>query len=138
MQKKRAGKPRNLPALSRLEQRIMGIVWKLGECSSAEVIAENNREHPRAETTVRTVLSNLRRKGYVELVPTIERQHRFRPAVSQDEVGRASLKDLIAGLFAGSPRRALMYLIKEEDIADEDIEVLWKAIQERKRRENAP
>jgi predicted transcriptional regulator len=138
MSKGSARKLENLPPLSRLEQRIMGIVWALGECSSAEVIAENNKQRPRAETTIRTVLTNLRRKGYLELVPTIERQHRFRPAVTQEEVGRQSLKDLVAGLFAGSPRQALMYLIKDEEINDDDIKALRKTLQERKRRENKP
>ncbi|HUW61476.1 MAG TPA: BlaI/MecI/CopY family transcriptional regulator [Candidatus Bathyarchaeia archaeon] len=123
-----------LTPLSRLEQRVMGIVWKLGECSSAEVIAENNKRHPRAETTIRTVLTNLRHKGYLELVPTTERQHCFRATVSQESVGRQSLREIIGGLFAGSPRRALMYMVEDDAIDETDLEVLRKAIEERKRR----
>jgi predicted transcriptional regulator len=116
----------------------MGIVWKLGECSSSEVIAENNKRDPRAETTIRTVLTNLREKGYVELVPTVERQFRFRPSATQEDIGRQSLKDLVSRLFGDSPRQALMYLINDEDISDEDIEVLRKQIDERKRKGGQP
>ena len=128
----------NLPPLSRLEQRIMGIVWKLCECSSAEVIAEHNKRDPRAETTIRTVLTNLREKGYVELVPTVERQHRFRPTTTQEDVGRQLLKDLVSGLFGGSSRQALMYLINDDTISDDDIESLRKLINERKRKGGHP
>ena len=37
---KRGGNKKELPELSRLELAIMAVVWELGECSSAEVIAE--------------------------------------------------------------------------------------------------
>lgn len=129
---------RALPPLSRLEQRIMAAVWNLGECTSAEVIAETNKRDPRAETTVRTVLAKLREKGYVELVPTVERQHRYRPAATQEAIGRQTLKDLVARLFGGSPRQALMYLIDDDGISDEDIESLRTLIDERKRKGGRP
>lgn len=120
-----------LPALSRLEQRIMGIVWNLGECGSNDVIAEHNKNEVLAETTIRTVLANLRKKGYLELVPTIERQHRFRPTISRERVGRRTLRDLVSGFFGGSPRQVFSYLIKEEQISDEDLEAIRKLIDER-------
>ena len=123
-----------LPALSRLEQRIMGLVWNLGECSSAEVIAAHNEGEPLAETTIRSVLANLRKKGYVELVPTIERQHRLKPAVSRERGGRRTLKDLVAGFFGGSPQQILSYLIKDEKLSDEELEGLRQLIEERQKR----
>ncbi|MBX3179703.1 MAG: BlaI/MecI/CopY family transcriptional regulator [Candidatus Hydrogenedentes bacterium] len=122
--------PRDLPPLSRLEQRVMGIVWNLGECGSSEVIEEFNRTERLAESTIRTVLANLRKKGYVELVPTIARQHRFRPAVSRENVGKRTLRDLVSGFFGGSPRQVLSCLIKEERLSDEDLEALRKLIEE--------
>ncbi len=127
---------KELPPLSRLEQRIMGIVWNLGECSSAAVISEHNKSEQLAETTIRTVLANLRKKGYIELVPTIERQHRLKPAVSREKVGRRTLRDLVSGFFGGSPRQVFSYLIKEEKLSDEDLEALRKLIEERQKKGN--
>lgn len=130
----RPPKPRKpLPPLSRLELRILGVLWKLGPSSSADVIAESNRDQRRADTTVRTVLSNLRRKGYVELVPTTERQHIFRATVKQDDVASRTFKDLVAGLFAGSSRQALMHLIDSNDLTDDDYEALRVALEQKKR-----
>ena len=108
----------------------MGIVWNLGECSSNAVIDEFQKTEALAESTIRTVLANLRKKGYVALVPTIERQHRFRPAVSREKVGKRTLRDLVSGFFGGSPRHVLSYLIKEEKLSDDDLEALRKLIDE--------
>ena len=124
----------DLPPLSRLEQRIMGIVWNLGECSAAAVISEHNKTERLAETTIRTVLANLRKKGYIELVPTIERQQHFKPAVSREKVGKRTLRDLVSGFFGGSPRHVLTHLIKEEKLSAEDLEVLRQLIEEQQKK----
>ena len=48
MANQRTGK-KELPELSRLEMAVMTVVWKLGDCSSAEVIAEFSKQRPLAE-----------------------------------------------------------------------------------------
>jgi predicted transcriptional regulator len=111
------------PELSELETAVMNVLWDLGECGSREVIDEYNRRSGRAlaDTTIRTVLANLRKKGYVEPVPTIERGMRLKPAVGREGVARRNFRQLIAQFFGGSPGQALAYLIKNEPIGDEDI-----------------
>ena len=81
MAKRGRGKT-DLPELSRLELAVMGVVWELGDCSSAEVIAEFTKRRRLAVTTIRTVLANLRKKGYLEPIPTIERGFRLRACMS--------------------------------------------------------
>ena len=73
MAKKGKDTSQSRPELSRLELEIMDVVWELGDCSSAEVIAAYRKKRPLAPTTIRTVLTNLRKKGYLEPIPTIER-----------------------------------------------------------------
>ncbi len=126
-----------LPELSRLEQEIMRVVWQLGECSSAEVIDAYTRERALAKTTIRTVLSNLRKKGYVELVPTVARGHRLRPAVKREQVARRSLRTLVANLFNGSPRHAIAYLLNESEIAAADLDEIRRMIERRKQERGA-
>ena len=122
------------PELSKLELDVMDIVWGLGECTSAEVIEAFREKRDLAETTIRTVLTNIRKKGYLELVPTVERVHRVRPTVSRSEVGRRTLKGLVAGLFGGSPSIAVQHLLKAEKIDDAELEEIERLIQEHKRR----
>src|SRR5579863_796383 len=124
---------RENPELSRLETEIMDVVWRLGECSSAEVIANYSKANSAASrrlapTTIRTVLANLRRKGYLKPVPTIEPGFRLRPVVARESVVRRTLKSLVAGLLGGSPRQAIAYLLKDENLNDADLEEIRRLV----------
>ena len=123
----------DFPELSRLEQEIMGIVWNLGECTSAEVIAVYTQERPLANTTIRTVLSNLRAKGYLEQVPSLDRGYRLRACVARETVATRSLSTIIRTLFAGSPQQALSHLINEEIITEKDLNEIQRMIASRKK-----
>jgi len=120
-----AGKPKKetrLPELSRLELDVMDVVWTLGECSSAEVIASYQERRPLAPTTIRTVLANLRKKGYLQPVPTVERGFRLKATVSRESIARRSMRDVFQNLFQGSLRQAIACLLSEEQPSDEEME----------------
>ena len=123
-----------LPDLSPLELEVMSIVWKLGECSSAEVIEQFRQKRPLAETTIRTVLTNIRKKGYLEPVPTIERGFRVRPIISKQQVRQRSLKYLLGRLFNGSPREAISFLLKEEKLDEDDLREIRDMIDQYKKK----
>ena len=110
-----------LPEMSRLELEVMAVVWELRECSSAEVIAAYATRRALAPTTIRTVLANLRRKGYVEPVASLDRGFRLRPLVTRDAVARRTIPTLLAHLFGGSPRHAIAWLLRSETIDDAEM-----------------
>jgi predicted transcriptional regulator len=128
---------RELPELSRLELEVMDVVWRLGECSSAAVIEEYARKRSLAPTTIRTVLGNLRRKGYVVAVPSLERGFRLRPAVAREAVARRSFPSLIRHLFGGSPRQAIAYLLQAEQIDPDELDAIRALIDARRRRKGS-
>ena len=119
------------PELSKLELAVMTVVWELGECSSAEAIAAFRRRRKLAPTTIKTVLANLRKKGYLEPMPTIERGLRLRPTVSRASVAKRSLRELLASLFQGSPQQAIAHLLKEEDLSDDDMAEIRRILDSR-------
>ena len=125
-----------LPDLSRLERDIMNVVWELDCASSAEVIAEYTKTRRLADTTVRTVLANLRKKGYLTPVPTIERGFRLRATISRENVAKRTLKDLVTGLLKGSPRDAIACLLSHADLDDADLDVIGAMIEARRGEEN--
>jgi predicted transcriptional regulator len=124
---------KDLPELSRLEQEIMSVVWDLGKCSSAEVIEAYTQKRELAKTTIRTVIANLLKKGYIEQVPSMERGYRYRACVSRDAVAKRSLKQLVSGLFSGSPRQAIAYLLKEQGIENGDLDEIRKMLDKQRR-----
>jgi BlaI family transcriptional regulator, penicillinase repressor len=130
MAKRGRGKT-DLPELSRLELAVMGVVWELGDCSSAEVIAEFTKRRRLAVTTIRTVLANLRKKGYLEPIPTIERGFRLRARVSRDAVAGRTLRGLVGSLFGGSPRQAIAYLLKSERLDEAELKELRRLLDQK-------
>ena len=129
--------PRERPALSPLELQVMDVVWGLGDCTSAQVIEAFAERRRLAPTTIRTVLTNLRRKGYVKPIPTIERGFKLRPVVPREAVARRSVRDLLQSLFADSPQRAVAYLIEDADISDAELDELSRLIDGRKRKDHS-
>lgn len=111
----------------------MDEVWKLGECSTAEVVEAFAKRRPLAATTIRTVLANLRTKGYVEAVPTVERGMRIKPAVEREPVIRRTLARLRDSLFGGSPRQAIAFLLASEEISDDELDELGSLIRNRQK-----
>ena len=128
MAKKDKDKNQARPELSRLELEIMDVVWELGDCSSAEVITAYRKKRPLAPTTVRTVLTNLRKKGYLEPIPTIERGFRVRAIVNRQSVAQRLMKGLLSCLFGNSPRQAIAYLLKEENVTAADLDEIRRLI----------
>jgi BlaI family penicillinase repressor len=128
---KRGRRKTDLPELSRLELAVMGVVWELGDCSSAEVIAAFTKRRRLAVTTIRTVLANLRKKGYLEPIPTIERGFRLRARVTRDAVAGRTLRGLVGSLFGGSPRQAIAYLLKNERLDEAELKEIRRLLDEK-------
>ncbi|MBI4581435.1 MAG: BlaI/MecI/CopY family transcriptional regulator [Planctomycetes bacterium] len=122
------------PQLSRLELEVMDVVWDLGECTSAQVIEAFCRKRRLAPTTIRTVLASLRKKGYMEAVPTIERGFRLRATVARDAVARGSLRRLLGSLFKGSPREVVACLLDDAELSDEELDEIRRMIEARKQK----
>ena len=125
---------RSRAPLSRLEVDVMDTVWDLAGCTSAQVVAEFHKKRSLAPTTIRTVLASLRSKGYLKLIPSIDRGFRFRPTVTRQAVARRSLKSLISSLCKNSPHQAISYLLDDAGVTDSDLDEIRQMIEARKRK----
>ncbi len=117
------------PELTPLELTIMQIVWEQGNATAAEVGQALQEKRPLADTTIHTVLANLRKKRYLEPIPTVERALRFAPSVRREQVAGRWLKGLMRDFFGGSPRRLMAHLIKEEKVDAAELAEIRKLLQ---------
>lgn len=131
-------RPPRRPALSKLELSVMDTVWLLGECTSRAVVEAYQKRRKLAVTTIRTVLNKLVEKGYVEVVPTTTREYLYRAVIRQDEVRRATYRDLIANLFNGSPKEAMLFLIESERLDEKAVAEIERMLADFKKRRKAP
>jgi predicted transcriptional regulator len=118
------------PELSPLELEVMNVIWELGECTSADVINQFTKKRKLANTTIRTVLANIRKKGYLDVVPSVEPRVRFKPRVSKRSVARRNVRQLLANMFGDSPREAIEFLLEEEDIDRAELDEIRRLIEE--------
>lgn len=121
--------------LTPLETMFMKVIWKKGSVTAAEMKEELEKKRPLADTTVHTVLANMRKKGFIEPVPTVERALRFGPKVSRDNVAGRSLKKVLKDFFDGSPRRLMAHMIRNEDVDAGELEEIRKMLEESENKE---
>jgi predicted transcriptional regulator len=99
--------------LTKLELKIMQVIWKTGQCTVTAV--QRALEPPLAYTTVQTMLNLLERKG--KLKRTLEgRAYIYSPTISESKAHGQGLRDLIDRMFGGSSEELVMSLLKSRQI----------------------
>jgi BlaI family penicillinase repressor len=100
-------------SLTRLELKIMQVIWRLGSGTVSAVQAK--LDPPLAYTTVQTMLNILERKG--KLKRQLEgRAYVYSARVSEKKVLGQGLRDLIDRMFGGSSEELVMSLLKNRQI----------------------
>jgi predicted transcriptional regulator len=126
MRPKRKHAPKGLHPLTPLELALVQVIWERGNATAAEVGQAIQKERPLADTTIHTVLAKLREKGYLQLIPTVERALRFAPCVPREQVARRSLRQVLNEFFEGSPHRLMAHLIQEEKVDESEMAEIQK------------
>jgi predicted transcriptional regulator len=111
----------------------MNLVWELGESTSADIVDAFTRRRPLAPTTIRTVLSNIEEKGYVQRVPTTERALRYRPSFPREAVATQTMHQLVGRLFGGSSKLAIAQLLANEELDAEELDEIQKLVARRRK-----
>jgi len=114
-------------ALSELQIALVRVLWRQGEASVADIARVLGEERGLKHTTVATLLTRLEKRGVVE-------QHRegrqliYRALVSEPQVRRSMVADLVGSLFGGDSRELVAHLVRESDLAPGDLENLRKRL----------
>jgi predicted transcriptional regulator len=106
--------------LSELQLAVMRVLWKRGEASTAEVVSDLGLERRLAQTTVATLLTRLGRRGLLGQ----RRDGRtliYRPRITEADVQRSMVADLVANLFQGDAAALVAHLVREQDVAPGDV-----------------
>lgn len=107
-------------SLSELQIALMRVLWQRGEASTAEVASELADSRGLAHTTVATLLTRLEKRGVVAQRRD-GRQLFYRAKISEPEVRRSMVADLVGALFGGDPRALAAHLLRESEIAPGDL-----------------
>jgi len=112
--------------LTRLELKIMQVVWRRGPSNVTEV--QEDLDEPLAYTTVQTMLNILERKGKVKR-RLRGRAYEYSAAVSESKAVSHAVRDLVDRMFGGSSEELVMSLIKSRQLDRETIARLTKRLE---------
>lgn len=106
--------------LTRGEEEIMQILWRLGDAVVNEIIARTKEPHPKY-TTVATFLKILEKKGFVGHNAE-GKSHRYYPLVSREEYARGVMSSVLTSYFGGSLAQMVSFFSRHEDISIKEME----------------
>jgi predicted transcriptional regulator len=108
------------PKLTKLELRIMEIMWTQGPSSVREIQEAFPKRGRPAFTTVQTTVYRLEGKKAIRCVKRIGKANIFETAISREAAERRLIDDLL-GLLMGRGKPIMAHLIEAGEVTLEDV-----------------
>ena len=115
------------PKLSKLEYRIMEVLWVKGDSSIREIQESFPAKRRPAYTTIQTTVYRMEGKGVVRRARKVGNFHIFAAAVSRDAAQRRLIDDLLS-IFGGRSQPVMAHLIESGKLSLEDVKEAESAL----------
>ncbi len=116
--------------LTKAEEQIMQALWKLENAFVRDILEELPAPKPH-QNTVATILKILVEKDFAG-IEVFGRTHRYFPKVSKETYSRSTIKNIVRKYFQGSFADAVSFMVKENNLSIEDLELLVKQLKKKK------
>jgi BlaI family transcriptional regulator, penicillinase repressor len=117
---------KELKELTRAEDQVMQILWKLEKAFVKDIVEEMPEPKP-AYNTVSTIIRILETKGFVDH-KAYGKTHEYFPIISRERYTKFYLNNMISGYFNGSFNNLVSFFAKENKLNANDLEKLLKEI----------
>jgi BlaI family penicillinase repressor len=125
-----------LPKLTKLELRIMEMLWSKGPCSIRELQEAFPESESPAYTTVQTVVYRLEWKKAVRRTKKVSNAHIFEAVISRSSAQHRMIDDLVA-LFGGKPLPIMAHLIESGKLTPDEVREAQKALRNLARKDKS-
>jgi BlaI family transcriptional regulator, penicillinase repressor len=115
--------------LTKAEEQIMQVIWKLDKAFLREILDELPAPKPHSNT-VATIIKILVDKEFVG-VTVFGRTHQYYPLVSKEAYSKSTMKSFVKGYFEGSFSNAVSFMVKENNISLDELELLLKQLKKK-------
>jgi BlaI family transcriptional regulator, penicillinase repressor len=112
--------------LTKAEEDIMQIIWRLERCTVSNILDELGEPKP-PHSTISSIVRILEGKDFLGH-KAYGRTHEYFPIISKEDYSKKSLKDLVADYFGGSMNRLVSFMVEENEM---DIKALSQLINEK-------
>jgi predicted transcriptional regulator len=110
--------------LTRAEEQIMQILWKIGKGFVHDILAQLPEPRP-AYNTVSTIVRILEKKGFVGHT-AYGKSHEYHPLVTKKEYTRTFLKHFTKNYFSGSYKELVSFFKENERLDINEMEEIMK------------
>lgn len=108
-------------SLSEPQLALMRILWNKPNSTVIEIVEAMRQTRPLAHTTIATMLMRLEKRGLVTSIKE-GRQLIYQAVLSEPEIQRSMVSELLSSVFLGNARALLSHLIQEEELGEKDLE----------------
>jgi len=114
--------------LTKLEEEIMQVMWKIGKGFANEIMAAIPEPKP-AYNTVLTMVRILEKKGFIGY-DAYGKAHQYYPLISKEEYSKQILTGVVKNYFNNSFRNLVSAFADGKNLTLKDLEELKKMINE--------
>ena len=118
-----------MKVLTKAEEQIMQVLWNLEKAFLREIIDELPDPKPH-NNTVATIIKILVEKEFVGIT-VFGRTHQYYPLVSKDTYSKSTMKSFVKGYFEGSFSNVVSFMVKENNLSVEELELLLKQLKKK-------
>lgn len=119
-------KNKELKELTKAEEEVMQLLWKLEKAFVKEIVKELPEPRP-AYNTVSTIVRILQDKGFVGH-ESFGKAHRYYPLVSKEEYTGFLMSKVKTNYFSGSAKKLVSFFLEKENIDIKEMDEILKAM----------
>jgi len=121
---------KDLKELTKAEDQVMQILWKIGKGVVKDIMEEMPEPRP-AYNTVSTIVRILETKGFVDH-KAYGKTHEYFPTITKEKYTKFYLNNLLKGYFDGSFQNLVSFFARENKLETKDLEKLMDEIKKQK------
>ncbi|RUT79049.1 BlaI/MecI/CopY family transcriptional regulator [Ancylomarina longa] len=114
--------------LTRAEEQVMQILWKLENAFVKEIIEKISEPKP-AYNTISTIVRILEKKGFVGHV-AYGKSHQYYPLITKKDYTKKFMKGFVRNYFSNSYRDMVSFFAKEEQVSLSELEEVKRMVEE--------
>ena len=118
-----------MTALTKAEEEIMQVLWKLDSAFVKDLIAEFPEPKP-AYNTVSTIVRILQKKGFVSH-ESHGQSHKYHPLITKEAYTKSFMKGFVKKYFSGSYRQMVSFFTQEDNLSLNELEELIKELKDK-------
>jgi BlaI family transcriptional regulator, penicillinase repressor len=116
--------------LTKAEESLMQIIWRLGRCTVTDVIEQLGEPRP-PHGSISSLVRIIEKKGFLDH-KAYGKTHEYFPIIGKEIYGKATAARLISDYFEGSALTLVSALMQDEKVDTNELKLLISRFQDEK------